>query len=57
MRHKETERQRKKKARDREKKTETKIKKEKELDTCKARVAQLVFFHNFVIFIIIIKKI
>jgi hypothetical protein len=42
MRHKEneTKRERKKKGRDREKKIETKRK--KELDTCKARVAQLV---------------
>ncbi len=38
-RHKEKEREQKKKGRDREKKTETKRK--KELDTCKARVAQL----------------
>ena len=45
MRHKDKEREIKKKGIDREKKTETKRK--KELDTCKARVAQLVFdkFH------------
>jgi hypothetical protein len=45
MIHKEKERERKKKGRDKEKKAET----EEELVTCKAWVAQLVYYRNLII--------